>query len=376
VSHPSLREAVIDAGLRLGGALWHFWDLDGHLSEGRTQLLKLLRTGVGSDAVRAGGFYTAGYLTYMHGDPATGSRLVDEALSRRRAFDYPFKIASALLGQVLAELMAGETDRAAALAEEGLLVARRAGDRRGMYFSQYGLAEVARVRGDYARAVALMEEAHALTVEQNDRWSIAFALSILGNLNLLRGDHVRANAQQSESLRLRHAIRDPLGIARSLDGLAWVACHRSEASRAARLFGAADGLRERTGAAPHPPWRVEHERYVAAARGQLGDREFTAAWTAGRAQPLESTIAFALEVDAPSTAAAVAGSDALSPREREVAILIARGHTNREIATSLVISEWTVETHVRHILTKLHVRSRAQVAAWAVERRLSAQPQG
>jgi predicted ATPase/DNA-binding CsgD family transcriptional regulator len=373
VSHPSLREAVIDAGLRLGGALWHFWNLDGHLSEGRAQLLRLLRTGVGSPAVRARGFYTAGYRTYMRGDPASGATLVNEALSRRRDFDFPFKIASALLGQALAELMAGDADRASALAEEGLLVSRRAGDRRGMYFSQYGLAEVARVRGDFARAVALMDEAHALTVEQNDPWSIAFASSILANLNLLRGDVDRAFELQQESLRLRHAIRDPLGIARSLDGLAWVASDRAQPTRAARLFGAADGLRERTGAAPHPPWRVEHERYVAATRAQLGNEAFTAAWTAGRAQPLEDMIAFALEAGAlTAPPAVVVASEELSRREREVALLIARGHTNREIASSLVISEWTVDTHVRHILNKLHMRSRAQVAAWAVERGLSA----
>jgi non-specific serine/threonine protein kinase len=154
-----------------------------------------------------------------------------------------------------------------------------------------------------------------------------------------------------------------------LDGLAWLACDRSQPTRAARLFGAADELRVRTGAAPHPPWRAEHERYVSAARAQLGDQAFSAAWADGRAQPLDEMISFALEDDAPGL---VSPSEELSPREREVAILIARGHTNREIATMLVISEWTVDTHVRHILTKLHVRSRAQVAVWAVERGLTA----
>jgi DNA-binding NarL/FixJ family response regulator len=66
--------------------------------------------------------------------------------------------------------------------------------------------------------------------------------------------------------------------------------------------------------------------------------------------------------------------DALSPREREVAVLIAQGHTNRAIADRLVITEWTVDSHVRHILAKLTLRSRAQVAVWAVERGLVASP--
>lgn len=58
----------------------------------------------------------------------------------------------------------------------------------------------------------------------------------------------------------------------------------------------------------------------------------------------------------------------LSQRELQVAALIARGHTNRQIAAELVISERTVGTHVEHILAKLGVASRAQIAAWAVER--------
>src|SRR5207247_1606506 len=55
----------------------------------------------------------------------------------------------------------------------------------------------------------------------------------------------------------------------------------------------------------------------------------------------------------------------LTPREREVADLIARGHTNRAIAEALIISERTAEGHVERIRDKLNVRSRAEIAAWA-----------
>ena len=57
----------------------------------------------------------------------------------------------------------------------------------------------------------------------------------------------------------------------------------------------------------------------------------------------------------------------LTEREREVAILIARGKSNREIADQLVVSNRTVETHVSTILSKLAFSSRAQIAVWAVE---------
>jgi DNA-binding NarL/FixJ family response regulator len=63
--------------------------------------------------------------------------------------------------------------------------------------------------------------------------------------------------------------------------------------------------------------------------------------------------------------------DGLTPREREVALLIARGSTNRQIAEELVISEGTAANHVQRIRNKLGFGSRAQVATWAIERGLT-----
>jgi non-specific serine/threonine protein kinase len=61
----------------------------------------------------------------------------------------------------------------------------------------------------------------------------------------------------------------------------------------------------------------------------------------------------------------------LTPREREVAVLVAQGKTSKEIADLLVVSERTAEVHVSNILGKLGFTSRAQVAAWAVEKGLT-----
>jgi non-specific serine/threonine protein kinase len=225
-----------------------------------------------------------------------------------------------------------------------------------------------------------MEQAHALTREQGDPWSVAFALSILGNLVFLKGDTARAATLQRESLALRHTIADAVGIGRCLDGLGWVASAQAQYARAVRLFGAAEAFRERVGAAPHLPWRAEHERWMAAAWVELGEDAFAAAWAEGRALALDEIIALSMAPDEPVAASTTAvstptparpppgaGPGGLSPREVEVAILVAQGHTNRRIAEELVIAEWTVDTHVRHILNRLGYRSRAQVAAWATE---------
>jgi DNA-binding NarL/FixJ family response regulator len=58
---------------------------------------------------------------------------------------------------------------------------------------------------------------------------------------------------------------------------------------------------------------------------------------------------------------------ALTPREREVAILVGRGYSNRRIAQALVIAEKTAEVHARNVREKLELESRAQIAAWAAK---------
>jgi predicted ATPase/DNA-binding CsgD family transcriptional regulator len=375
---PDRQATTVEAGLRLGGALWHFWNLRGHLSEGRARLLDLLATGMGAPAARAKALHAAAYLTYVQGDLPQACRLAEETIALGRDVVHPFLLASALVGLAMGALIAGDPAQAATLCEEGLSACRAVSERRGMYYSLYGLMEVARSQGDHERAVALMEEAHALTREQGDPWSIAFALSVLGNLVLQRGDTARAGALQRESLALLQAIADTVGIGRCLDGLGWVASAQRQPARAARLFGAAEALRERIGAAPHLPWRAEHERRMADAWVGLAEDAFAAEWSEGRALSLDQAIAYALAADetvtvvaaAPSRRSPVAGPGGLSPRELEVALLIAQGHTNRRIAEALAIAEWTVDTHVRHILTKLNFRSRAQVAAWATEQGL------
>jgi predicted ATPase len=231
-------DAAVRAGLRLGGALWHFWDLRGNLSEGQARLLALLKTNTDDPAVRAKALHAAAYLTYVRGNAAEGSRLAAQTVELGHLAVHPFLRASALVALALGKLMAGDPGGAAAQCREGLTHCRQAGERRGMYYSLYGLAEIARAEGDIERAVRLMEQAHELTLEQADPWSIAFALSTLGNLTLVLGDLARSRALQQESLELRYGIHDAVGIGRSLDGLGWVDSAEGQPARAVRLFGA------------------------------------------------------------------------------------------------------------------------------------------
>ena len=101
------------------------------------------------------------------------------------------------------------------------------------------------------------------------------------------------------------------------------------------------------------------------ARRALGEAAFQAAYHRGLRLPAGDTVAYALrQPPEKPPAPAVSAEAPLTPRELQVARLIAGGRSNKEIAAGLVISQRTAENHVEHILTKLGFTSRAQVAAW------------
>jgi non-specific serine/threonine protein kinase len=167
--------------------------------------------------------------------------------------------------------------------------------------------------------------------------------------------------------------------------VAGLAVAQGRAARAARLFGAVAGVRTATGRTMPEGLRVQYDHDLAAARAALGQAAFAAAWTAGQALTLEGAVAEALaelEADddaAPATAPAARseplstdGPEALTAREVEVAALVARGLSNHQIAAALSISPRTVSTHLTHVMAKLGLESRVQVATWAVARGLGA----
>jgi DNA-binding CsgD family transcriptional regulator len=110
-----------------------------------------------------------------------------------------------------------------------------------------------------------------------------------------------------------------------------------------------------------PRARADHERKLEPARLVLGSAAAEAAWTAAQGMSLAEAVAYALERE-PDT------SGPLTPREEEVAALVVQGLSNRQIAERLVISARTADNHLQHILNKLGLGSRAELAAWVVER--------
>jgi DNA-binding CsgD family transcriptional regulator len=219
----------------------------------------------------------------------------------------------------------------------------------------------------------LLEESLALSREAGYREGIAWSLNELGIVAYRQGDLGRADASLEESLRVHHDLGDRWRIASVLEGLAGTACARGEFELAARIFGAAEALREAIGTPVPLCERPDRDSNVATARARLDDAAWAALWAEGQAMSLGEAVGYALAEGSASPAAkarAEAQPSALTRRQWEIAQLIARGMTSREIAAHLTLSEHTVNTHVSKILSRLDLRSRTRLAAWVTERQM------
>jgi non-specific serine/threonine protein kinase len=400
-----------DSGQRLASALTRFWDARGHLSEGRGWLERVLTIDADPNTSRARALVGAAVLARKQGDYAHAGESYEAALTIFRAVGDRSNVAVSLTNLGVVAQDQGEFDRAAALHEEALTLFRDLGDRARVAASLNNLGIVARRRGNLARAMALYEEALdlwrdlgdaqrialglnnlgvvaygqgddvraaslyedalALWRELGDKWGTALSLSNLAEVLYDQGNHQQAVGYYQESLVLRREQGDQMGIAECLAGLAGVAVALGRPAQAARLYGAAEALREAIGTPLPPTERETQERTVAEIRARLSEREFNAAWLAGRALSAEHAVAAALDVSPrpPETAALPTESAAgkgLTRRELEVLRLLVEGRSDREIGEALYISHRTAMTHVNNILQKLGLDSRTAAATYAV----------
>lgn len=326
------------------------------------------------------------------GNYESASSLMREAHSIMRELNDERGVATALWQLATCAVHTGDYARAVQDFEEALPILSRIGDKRQMAIVLSGLGEVALRQGDYERATALERQSLVLRREISDKWGVAVSLGNLGWIALRCADLVEATTQLAESLILRREIGDRGGSAWCLEKLAEVELIRGkqgapptgseEFRRAARLFGAAKSLRVPIGSVIDLADQIDYERQLALLRSGLDAVNLETAWAGGSAMTFEQAIEYALEVSLPPAGpgrasqpttprrAAKEEFGGLTEREREVAVLIAQGESNREIAAELVISERTVESHVGNVLNKLGFGTRAEIRKWAKEKGL------
>jgi DNA-binding NarL/FixJ family response regulator len=147
---------------------------------------------------------------------------------------------------------------------------------------------------------------------------------------------------------------------------------QDEFVRSARLWGAAEVLRESVGMHISPIERADYEHRVAAARAKLGAESFASAWAQGRTMTPEQALTMqgslsTTIVNTPSSPYPAG----LTTREVGVLRLVAKGLTNAEIAQELGLSGKTIAHHLTHIFNKTTSENRAAAAAFAIHHGLA-----
>jgi predicted ATPase/DNA-binding CsgD family transcriptional regulator len=363
------------AGLDLAGRLAFYWLSWPTLNEGRQWLHRALAANPEPSPERARALWATGWLAIEQGDLTAAEHLLAEAHElASRLGDEP-NIAWAIALSGYAALFTGELDRARRLLEEGLARQRRLGNMRGALATMSGLAQTTSYLGDPV-SEAISRQALALADEHRMSGSASAAMRTLG-LELLRQQRLpEAVGILREALRSSRQLNHRYGWATCLDFLCWTAQSGRQPERAARLLGAARAAYRRIGATMPRPQRDHAERYATDLREALGEQRFAAAVAHGEQVSPEQAIGYALGEPMPAEPPAATDPGPLTRREQQVARLVAEGLSNKEIATTLVISQRTAESHVEHIMTKLGFTSRTQIAAWTAERPEPPRPTG
>lgn len=350
--------------LRLAAALAVFWHLRTHLTEGREWLERALDASPREVSLPRGQAFVGLALilwAQSHYERAALAAQESRAMAQQLG-DLELEANALHVLGMIAEIQdrwaeAGEYLRHACAQWRALGAKAEEG---------WGLTLLCRVSlalGDGVQAARQAEEALALFREIGHPSGIATSLSRLGEIACAQGDLERAATVFRESLQIWSGIGDRWLITLALAGLADVAAAHQQAAVAVTLIGAVDALAQEAGAPLLSAARLSRDRANRRAVRELGGARFARLRAAGLALPLDAAIAAARTITVPGHARHAPGGTDLTPREMEVLRLMARWHTDREIAAMLFLSPRTVGGHVTHILAKLGVSSRRAAAA-------------
>jgi ATP/maltotriose-dependent transcriptional regulator MalT len=337
-----------------------------------------------SEEAGLGGYHRGLFLrllgdtSWQEGDCERAMTLAEESLKLSREANDMGGMGLSLLIQGTASMWgSGDLGKARAFYEEGLVISRELGSASILRVCLISLAVPYLLQGDLERAAALAEEAAAQCQEAGDRLLLPLPLTWLGWVALLRDDLERAKALYTESLALSNELGTHNHLTLTLlEGLACTAAAEGVTQKAARLFGAAQALREATGFPLAPALRTLEEPYLVGANSQLEEGVWTEAWEEGGAMSMQTAIEYALSEEDFSTTSSAPEQPLSSAREhpagltlREVEVLrlVAEGLTNPQVAQRLFLSPRTVQRHLNSVYRKLGVSSRTAATRLALE---------
>jgi predicted ATPase/class 3 adenylate cyclase len=275
-----------------------------------------------------------GTSSYLRGNLATARTYYEEGLEACKEAGDKWSMAWSLYGLSAVDSFQNEYTRGHSHAEASLLLFREVGDKKGIAHSLLAIADMYLDEGDAVKAYPLCEESRALSKEigdkgfessalcslgcialqqgeialahslleegathfqgeeaPNDLNMKALALSQLAKVLAFEGDYVTARALYEQCLAIVKQVDFfKLSTPSYLEGLAGVVAAQGELPWAARLWGAAESLRDSLGTPIPPGYRVDYEYSVSAARTHLSEQAFAAAWAEGRSMTLDRVL--------------------------------------------------------------------------------------
>jgi predicted ATPase/DNA-binding winged helix-turn-helix (wHTH) protein len=333
----------LDWGVRLSMALFRFWDMREHLTEGRSRLetiVCLAEDGYPAQRAKIGIFL--GALSTAQGDFRAAERFLSQTLALYETLGDRWGIAAALnafgvaardRGDNLAAQrnferslacwrtlpdhlatarclhnlanalkLSGDYRQAQEALREATGIFEELGDSNGAAWSMNQQGDIARDQGDLPRARDLYQRALASFREAGDRWGAARSLADLGYIYCEEKDHEAAHQAYCDALQVFAELGHKRGVARALEGTACLAASRGEARRALKLAAAAAHLR-RVISVPLPrAEQVKLDQSLSSAWESLTEEEGEAACAEGSAMSVENALRCSLEAPFPTTA--------------------------------------------------------------------------
>ena len=284
------------SAMELSAGLWRFWQMRGHLHEGRRRMdgVLAMRDSGEFPKERLAALEAAGGLAYWQAEMQVAQRFYDECLELTRNLGDDRALANALYNAAFPRVVSRVAiAEARPMLEEALPLYRKIGDQTGIARVLWGIGNALFFAKEYTNARPVLEEAVALTRKLDDQFGLGWSVHTLGLVTFNLGDVERARASWIEAIQLFAAGGDVPGIVLQLDNLSALARHEGDFLRAGRLWAAASAHQVSSGTGLGRLLREEEGR---SGREGLNDDEAARAWTEGQAMSLEQAVAYALEI--------------------------------------------------------------------------------
>ncbi len=343
-----------EVGLEMVAALSYYWICCGAVEEGRQWSARMLALCPRATVDRGMALWTHAMLTIMQGGDATEALAGmpdDGRMVALTEFAHAGQRFAKCDHAAAKELFLPVTERLATL---------------GHYTSAVTALSAAAISAVFvgdAQAAGMAERALGMCERHDEEWGRSLAHYAKAMARWAEGELEGAVAELRRGARYVRRFGDRQALAMQVELRIWIAVAAGDFVLAARLLGVSARVGGRA-MLESPPWLGRHLKCERQTRAALGREAFNTAY----AQSVDvEGIVFGDGAKEPARVR----EDVLTPREGQVVELVALGLANREIANRLLVTPRTVETHVNHVLTKLRLSRRAQIAAWVSARRTS-----